>query len=150
MLWWNSLIIVQSRSLHPRKEKFGHVFVLEAHTIASVVPRFFDGQLPDFNFGSNKLNTQMRINRSSTCKSLGLPLSLACMKCKPALEKNQGISVNVEWRHMQCDWVVYWWQPCSSSRHGRTNWHWFDFGERYWQSSTATVLKSEFWGGPEK
>ena len=31
----------------------------------------------------------MRINRSSTCKSLGLPLSLACMKCKPALEKIQ-------------------------------------------------------------
>ena len=31
----------------------------------------------------------MRINRSSTCKSLCLPLSLACMKCKPALEKIQ-------------------------------------------------------------
>ena len=31
----------------------------------------------------------MRINCSSTCKSLCLPLSLACMKCKPALEKIQ-------------------------------------------------------------
>ena len=27
--------------------------MLEAHSIASIVPRFFEGQLPDFNFGTN-------------------------------------------------------------------------------------------------
>ena len=32
---------------------FGLVIVYEAHSIASVVPRFFDGPLPDLNLGSN-------------------------------------------------------------------------------------------------
>jgi len=32
---------------------YGFVIVLEAHTIASRVPRFFTGQLSDFNFGTN-------------------------------------------------------------------------------------------------
>jgi len=33
------------------KNKFGVVLLFEAHSIKSKVPRFFDGQLPDFNFG---------------------------------------------------------------------------------------------------
>ncbi|MGN6317838.1 N-formylglutamate deformylase [Trinickia sp.] len=32
---------------------FGHVLLWEAHSIASVLPRLFDGKLPDFNFGTN-------------------------------------------------------------------------------------------------
>ncbi len=35
------------------KSVFGKVVLFEAHTIASQVPRFFDGKLPDFNFGTN-------------------------------------------------------------------------------------------------
>jgi N-formylglutamate deformylase len=32
--------------------EFGKAVLLEAHSILSKVPRFFDGQLPDFNFGT--------------------------------------------------------------------------------------------------
>ncbi len=35
------------------KERFGYCLLFEAHTIQSEVPRFFEGRLPDFNFGTN-------------------------------------------------------------------------------------------------
>ncbi|WP_196138499.1 N-formylglutamate deformylase [Aliikangiella sp. G2MR2-5] len=35
------------------KERHGRVLLFEAHSIKSEVPRFFDGVLPDFNFGDN-------------------------------------------------------------------------------------------------
>jgi N-formylglutamate deformylase len=35
------------------KNKHGKVLVWEAHSIASVLPRLFDGQLPDLNIGTN-------------------------------------------------------------------------------------------------
>lgn len=35
------------------KDRFGCVLLFEAHSIKSVVPRFFEGQLADFNFGNN-------------------------------------------------------------------------------------------------
>jgi N-formylglutamate deformylase len=35
------------------REQYGQVLLLEAHSIASQVPRFFDGILPEFNFGTN-------------------------------------------------------------------------------------------------
>jgi N-formylglutamate deformylase len=34
------------------KAKFGQAILLEAHSILSHVPRFFEGKLPDFNFGT--------------------------------------------------------------------------------------------------
>ncbi|MGI4842245.1 MAG: N-formylglutamate deformylase [Janthinobacterium lividum] len=34
------------------KGEFGHVVLWDAHSIASVVPRFFEGRLPDLNFGT--------------------------------------------------------------------------------------------------
>ncbi len=34
-------------------EHFGFAMLLDVHSIASRVPRLFDGQLPDFNFGTN-------------------------------------------------------------------------------------------------
>jgi N-formylglutamate deformylase len=34
------------------KEQYGKVVLLDAHSILSEVPRFFEGSLPDFNFGS--------------------------------------------------------------------------------------------------
>lgn len=35
------------------RDKFGSVVLFDAHSIASHVPRLFDGQLPDLNFGTN-------------------------------------------------------------------------------------------------
>ena len=34
------------------KQKYNKVVLLDAHSILSTVPRFFEGKLPDFNFGS--------------------------------------------------------------------------------------------------
>jgi len=34
------------------KQQHGRAVLLEAHSILSTVPRFFEGQLPDFNFGT--------------------------------------------------------------------------------------------------
>ncbi|CNC03508.1 N-formylglutamate deformylase [Yersinia pseudotuberculosis] len=33
--------------------QFGYALLLDAHSIASVIPRLFDGQLPDLNIGTN-------------------------------------------------------------------------------------------------
>ena len=33
-------------------DKFGRVLLFDAHSIGSVLPRFFEGRLPDFNFGT--------------------------------------------------------------------------------------------------
>ncbi|MBN7121627.1 N-formylglutamate deformylase [Erwinia billingiae] len=35
------------------KQKFGYALLFDAHSIASVIPRLFDGQLPDVNLGTN-------------------------------------------------------------------------------------------------
>lgn len=35
------------------KKEHGRVILFEAHSIASQVPRFFEGSLPDFNFGTS-------------------------------------------------------------------------------------------------
>lgn len=35
------------------KNQFGYALLLDAHSIASVIPRLFEGQLPDLNFGTN-------------------------------------------------------------------------------------------------
>ncbi len=34
------------------RERHGHAVLFDAHSIRSVVPRFFEGTLPDFNFGT--------------------------------------------------------------------------------------------------
>ena len=34
------------------RERHAHVLLWEAHSIASVLPRLFDGKLPDLNFGT--------------------------------------------------------------------------------------------------
>ena len=39
-------------TLNDIKAKHGRAILLEAHSILSKVPRFFEGQLPDFNFGN--------------------------------------------------------------------------------------------------
>lgn len=35
------------------RQKFGYAMLFDAHSIASVIPRLFDGQLPDLNLGTN-------------------------------------------------------------------------------------------------
>lgn len=35
------------------KTEFGHVLLWEAHSIAGILPRLFDGKLPDLNVGTN-------------------------------------------------------------------------------------------------
>lgn len=35
------------------RQKFGYALLFDAHSIASVIPRLFDGKLPDLNLGTN-------------------------------------------------------------------------------------------------
>lgn len=51
-LYWQPYHQAISSTLNQLKAEFGKAVLLEAHSILSRVPRFFDGQLPDFNFGS--------------------------------------------------------------------------------------------------
>ena len=41
-----------AQAISEMRDRFGHVVVFDAHSIRSVVPRFFEGTLPDFNFGT--------------------------------------------------------------------------------------------------
>ncbi len=50
--YWQPYHQVLEQTLTELQQKFGCVVLLEAHSILSTVPRFFDGQLPDFNFGN--------------------------------------------------------------------------------------------------
>ncbi len=52
-LYWEPYHQQLARGIEAMKAKFGKVLLFEAHSIASRVPRFFEGQLPDFNFGTN-------------------------------------------------------------------------------------------------
>ncbi len=51
-LYWQPYHRALRDTLAQMKTKFGKVVLLDAHSILSKVPRFFEGQLPDFNFGS--------------------------------------------------------------------------------------------------
>lgn len=51
-LYWQPYHQALADTLQQIKAKFGRAVLLEAHSILSKVPRFFEGQLPDFNFGT--------------------------------------------------------------------------------------------------
>jgi N-formylglutamate deformylase len=51
-LYWQPYHQALDDTLQHLKATFGRAVLLEAHSIRSVVPRFFEGQLPDFNFGT--------------------------------------------------------------------------------------------------
>ena len=51
-LYWQPYHRALRDTLAQMKTKFGKVVLLDAHSILSQVPRFFEGQLPDFNFGN--------------------------------------------------------------------------------------------------
>lgn len=55
--YWKPYHQELERLIKRAKEQFGYCLLFEAHTIQSHVPRFFDGQLPDFNFGTNEGKT---------------------------------------------------------------------------------------------
>jgi N-formylglutamate deformylase len=50
--YWQPYHQALNDTLAKMKAEFGKVVLLDAHSILSKVPRFFEGQLPDFNFGS--------------------------------------------------------------------------------------------------
>ncbi|MDG1751851.1 MAG: N-formylglutamate deformylase [Thalassotalea sp.] len=51
-LYWQPYHQTIKSTLAEMKQQFGCAVLLEAHSILSHVPRFFAGQLPDFNFGN--------------------------------------------------------------------------------------------------
>ncbi len=51
--YWQPYHLAINCSLNEMKTEFGQAVLLDAHSILSHVPRFFDGQLPDFNFGTS-------------------------------------------------------------------------------------------------
>lgn len=50
--YWQPYHHTLETTLAKIKADFGQAVLLEAHSICSQVPRFFEGQLPDFNFGN--------------------------------------------------------------------------------------------------
>lgn len=60
--YWRPYHQALGETLRQIKNQFGYGLLFEAHSIKSVVPRFFEGSLPDFNFGS--------FNQQSCSKSL--------------------------------------------------------------------------------
>ncbi len=51
-LYWQPYHQAIIDTLADMQQTFDRVVLLDAHSILSKVPRFFEGQLPDFNFGS--------------------------------------------------------------------------------------------------
>ena len=51
-LYWQPYHQALAGTLKQLKQQYGKVVLLDAHSILSQVPRFFEGKLPDFNFGT--------------------------------------------------------------------------------------------------
>ena len=51
-LYWQPYHQALADTLKKLKQQYDKVVLLDAHSILSQVPRFFEGQLPDFNFGT--------------------------------------------------------------------------------------------------
>ncbi|MDE1184556.1 N-formylglutamate deformylase [Paraburkholderia sp.] len=52
-VYWKPYHDALSAEIAALKARHGHVLLWEAHSIRSHVPRFFEGRLPDFNFGTS-------------------------------------------------------------------------------------------------
>lgn len=52
-IYWEPYHAKLRAELDAMRAKFGNVLLWEAHSIASVLPRLFDGKLPDLNIGTN-------------------------------------------------------------------------------------------------
>lgn len=55
--YWQPYHDAIANELERLKKQHGYALLWDAHSIASVVPRFFEGQLPDFNLGTNNGET---------------------------------------------------------------------------------------------
>lgn len=55
--YWHPYHAKLRSELDRLKAQFGNVLLWEAHSIASVLPRLFDGKLPDLNIGTNSGNS---------------------------------------------------------------------------------------------
>jgi len=73
--FWHPYHSALAAELGRLKSEFGYALLWDAHSIASRVPRFFDGKLPDFNLGTN--------SGKSCGKGLGEAL-LTCAERFPA------------------------------------------------------------------
>ena len=51
--YWRPYHVELARLIAITKARFGHVVLLDAHSIASYMPRLFPGRLPDINVGTN-------------------------------------------------------------------------------------------------
>ncbi len=51
--YWQPYHDELARLVTQARARFGHVVLLDAHSIMSVVPRLFDGRLPDINVGTH-------------------------------------------------------------------------------------------------
>ncbi|NMG46238.1 N-formylglutamate deformylase [Aromatoleum toluvorans] len=51
-IYWEPYHNALQDELARLKQRHGHVLLWEAHSIASLLPRLFDGRLPDLNFGT--------------------------------------------------------------------------------------------------
>jgi N-formylglutamate deformylase len=51
-VYWQPYHQKLAATIEQLKQQYGYVLLFEAHSIKSVVPRFFEGKLADFNFGN--------------------------------------------------------------------------------------------------
>lgn len=51
-LYWHTYHAELARVIAETRARFGAVLLFDAHSIGSVLPRFFEGRLPDFNLGT--------------------------------------------------------------------------------------------------
>lgn len=51
-LYWHTYHRELARVIAETRDRFGAVLLFDAHSIGSVLPRFFEGRLPDFNLGT--------------------------------------------------------------------------------------------------
>lgn len=52
--YWQPYHVQLEALIETAKNKFGYCLLIDAHSIDDEVPRFFDGQLPDINIGTNE------------------------------------------------------------------------------------------------
>lgn len=50
--FWRPYHAILNQTVKDLRDRFGFVLLFDAHSIGSELPRFFDGRLPDFNFGT--------------------------------------------------------------------------------------------------
>ncbi len=60
-----------TQTLTALRDKFGYALLWDAHSIASVVPRLFDGELPALNIGTNGGRSCMRDMESAIVAAAG-------------------------------------------------------------------------------